>query len=160
MLALDNKTCISSCTNYTITHEPTGNISITDFPDLLYTFDLNCTWIIDLPLKYNSIELKFDEVSIEESPNCVKDQLTVLNGKDKDSLPMANLCGAHLPFTMQSSTGGVIIKFVSHSAVNKKGFNLQYKGLTERVEGKRMDLLQLFLYALVHQQVYTNVMLS
>lgn len=139
VLAADKKTCISSCNSYTIVQEPTGNISTTSFPDLPYASGSNCTWIIDLPVEYNSIELKFNGMLIEESPNCVKDRLTVVNGKDEDSLSMATYCGTQSPNTMHSSTGSVTIKFVSDSAVNNKGFNLQYKGLTERAEGNEWN---------------------
>lgn len=141
VLAADNKTCISSCNSYTITQEPTGNISTTGFPTLPYASDSNCTWIIDLPVNYSSVELIFDEMSIEESPNCIKDQLTILNGKDEDSLSMAKYCGSQSSFSMQSSTRSVTIKFLSDSAVNKKGFSLQYNGLTERTEGNKKEVL-------------------
>lgn len=136
LLVTDNKTCnaISKCKNFTVMQEPTGNISVPGFP-LLYA---NCTWVITLPVQYKSVELQFDEVSIEESPDCVNDQLTVLNGKSKDSLVMAKYCDTQTPFTIQSSTGDVTIKFVSDSIVNGMGFSLQYKGLTEQVTGIRI----------------------
>ena len=140
VLAEDNKTCITSCNSYTIAQEPTGNISTTGFPALPYASNSNCTWVIDLPINYTRVELKFDEMSIEESPNCVKDRLVILNGKDEDSLTMANYCGTRLPFTIQSSTGSVTIKFVSDSAINKKGFSFQYKGLTGESEGSALDV--------------------
>lgn len=135
LLAADNKTCITSCNSYTITQEPIGNISTTGFPSLPYASNSNCTWVIDLLVNYNRVELEFNEMSLEESPNCVKDQLVILNGKDEDSLTMAIYCGTQLPFTMQSSTGSVTIKFITDGAVNKKGFSLRYKGLTEQAEG-------------------------
>lgn len=137
VLAADNKTCVTSCDKYTVIQEPIGNISTTGFPILPYVSNSNCTWIINLPAEYNSIELEFDGMSIEESLNCVKDQLNILNGKDKDSLSMAKYCGAQSPVTVRSSTGAVTIKFVSDGFINKMGFNLQYVGLTERPKGKK-----------------------
>ena len=137
VLAVDNKTCINGCKRYTVLQEPSGNISTTGYPALLYASGSNCTWVIDLPAKYISVELKFDEISIEESPNCIKDHLIILNGKDKDALSMANYCGSQSPFTMLSSTGSVTIKFVSDSVENRKGFSLQYRGLTERPQGNK-----------------------
>ena len=126
--------------SYTILQEPSGNISTTGYPALLYASDSNCTWVIDLPAKYNSVELKFDEMSIEESFNCVKDHLVILNGKDNDALSMASYCGSRSPFTMLSSIGSVTIKFISDRGENRKGFSLQYRGLTERPQGNKMEL--------------------
>ena len=74
-------------------------------------------------------------MSIEESPNCTKDQLTILNGKDGNSLLLGSYCGNELPASIWSSTRVVTINFLSDNIVNKKGFSLQYKGLTERIKG-------------------------
>ena len=118
---------------------PIGHINTTGYPNVSYASNSNCTWIIELPEQYKSVELKMDGMSIEDSPNCTKDHLTILNGKDGNSLPMASYCGKELPAVMQSSTGVVTVKFVSDDTVNKVGFSLQYKGLTERVNGKHMQ---------------------
>ena len=136
ILAPDNITCISNNTDciYMI-NEPSGSISTDGFPNMSYAPNSNCTWIIDLPAAYKSIELKFDEMAIEESPDCVKDRVTILNGKDSDALSLGSYCGNHLPATIKSSTQAVTIRFVSDDTINGKGFNLQYKGLTERSKG-------------------------
>ena len=117
-------------------HKPTGHITTTGFPNTSYAPHSNCTWIIELPEQYKSIELKVDGMSIEQSPNCTKDRLTIFNGKDGNSLSMASYCGSDIPVAMQSSTRVVTVKFLSDDTVNRKGFSLQYKGLTERVRGK------------------------
>ena len=136
MLAEDNKSCvITSCASHTVIQKPTGHIGTTGFPNLSYASNTNCTWIIDLPIRFKSIELKFDGVFIEESPNCTNDRLTVLNGKDEDSLLMASYCGSQLPSVIQSSTGAVTIKFISDGTVNQKGFSLHYKGLKQQAKG-------------------------
>ena len=115
--------------------ESTGRINTTGFPNTRYASNSNCTWIIELPA-YKSIELKFDQMDIEESTNCVKDRVTILNGKDGDALQLGSYCGSKLPPTIQSSVEVVTIKFVSDGTVNNKGFNLQYRGLKERIRGK------------------------
>ena len=74
-------------------------------------------------------------MDIEESPNCIKDKVTILNGKGGDALPLGSYCGNKLPPTIQSSTEAVTIQFVSDDTVNSKGFNLQYRGLKERSKG-------------------------
>ena len=116
--------------------ESTGHIGTTGFPNTPYAANSNCTWVIELPQQYNSIELRIDGLSIEESVNCTKDQLTIMNGKDETALSLGSYCGDKLPATMQSSTRIVTVKFASDDTVNKQGFSLQYKGLTDRVEGK------------------------
>lgn len=118
--------------------EPIGHIGTTGFPNLPYAPNSNCTWLIDLPEQYKSVELKVDGMSIEESDNCTKDQLIIMNGKGENSLPIGSYCGNKLPVAMQSSTRAVTVKFVSDGSVNKKGFSLQYKGLTEPVKGKNI----------------------
>ena len=118
--------------------ETSGRINTTGFSNSPYAPISNCRWIIDLPA-YKSIELKFDEIDIEESPNCVKDRVTILNGKGEDALPLGSYCGNKLPPTkIQSSTEIVTIQFVSDGTVNNKGFSLQYRGLKERSRGKYM----------------------
>ena len=138
MLAADNRTCVPIITEYAYTlEEPSGSINTSGFPGTPYAPNSNFTWIIDLPA-YKSIELKFDEMDIEKSPNCVKDRVTILNGKDGDALPLGSYCGNELPPTMQSSTEAITIKFISDSTVNNKGFNLQYKGLKEQRKGRHI----------------------
>ena len=119
--------------------ESTGHIDTTGFPNTPYAANSNCTWVIELPQQYNSIELRVDGLSIEESVNCTKDQLTIMNGKDETTLSLGSYCGDKLPATMQSSTRIVTVKFASDDTVNKQGFSLQYKGLTDRVEGKMLS---------------------
>ena len=116
-------------------HEPIGLISTTGYPNTSYASNSNCTWIIELPQQFKSVEMKVDGLFIEESSNCTKDRLIILNGRDGNSLSMGSYCGRDLPAAMQSSTRFVTVKFLSDDAVNKKGFSLQYKGLTERVKG-------------------------
>ena len=88
---------------------------------------------------YKNIELKFIEMDIEESPNCVKDQVTILNGKDEDAISFGSYCGNKLPAIIHSSTETIIIKFTSDNAINNKGFDLQYRGLKERSKSKSMQ---------------------
>ena len=136
-LAADNKACVLNVTDCFIIEESykSGRITTSGFPNTPHAPNSNCTWIIDLP-GYKSVELKFDEVDIEESPNCAKDRVTILNGNDVDAIPLESYCGNKVPRTINSSTEVVTIQFISDGTVNKKGFNLQYRGLKERTEGK------------------------
>ena len=132
ILAVDNKTCVPDC-DYVL-EEQSGYINTYGFPNSPYAPYSNCTWIIDLPT-YKRIQLKFNEMDIEDSPNCTKDQVTILNGKDENSLSLGSYCGNKLPTTIQSSTGTVTIKFISDGSVNNKGFSIHYKGLKKRNKG-------------------------
>ncbi len=104
--------------------EPNGHINTSGYPDSSYAPNSTCTWIIWLPA-YRSIELEFDEIDIEDSPDCVKDQVTIWNGKERESLPLGSYCGNQLPAIYKSSTEIVTINFVSDDTVNKRGFSLQ-----------------------------------
>ena len=122
--------------NQTI-QDPDGSIATIGYPNSSYAPNLNCTWIIDLPAKYKSIELTFDGLFLEESVDCVKDRVTILNGVSADSLPLGSYCGSQLPATLRSSTGSVTIKFTSDNTVNREGFKLRYRGLQEKVNGEK-----------------------
>ena len=163
ILTADNKMCAPNLTecDYML-EEPNGHINTSGFPDTLYAPNSNCTWIIDLPA-YKSIEIKFDEMDIEESPNCVKDRVTILNGKDGDALPLGSYCGNKLPSTIQSSTEVVTIQFVSDGTVNNKGFNLQYRGLKGRSTGEHTYAIHYaclyIMYSITYIQVNMDVIL-
>ena len=142
-LAADNKTCVSNVTacNFTVEESyKSGRITTSGFPNIPYAPNSNCTWIIELP-GCKSVELKFDEVDIEESANCTKDRVTILNGNDVNAIPLGSYCGNKVPNTIQSSTEVVAIQFISDDTItiNKTGFNLQYRGLKERTKGKHMQ---------------------
>jgi len=130
-----NNSCIAIECNFVI-NETNGRINTTGYPNSFYAPNSNCTWIIDLPAdQYKRIELKFDEISIENSSDCAKDRVTILNGKEKDSLSLGSYCGNQLPTTIYSSTEAITIKFISDGSVNNKGFSLQYRGIKERSKG-------------------------
>jgi len=135
VLAADNMKCnVDSCTGYT-TQEPHGSIATNGYPNSSYSPHSNCTWIIDLPVTYKRIKLKFDGLSIEDSVNCTKDRVTILNGISDDSFPLGSYCGSKIPAIVYSSTGAVAVKFTSDGTNNDVGFKLNYKGLEERIQG-------------------------
>ena len=107
------------------------------FANSSYGPNSNCTWIIWLPT-YKNIELKFDKMAIEDSPNCAKDRVTILNGMDRDSLSLGSYCGTKLPATITSSTEIVTVKFISDVSGNNNGFSLHYRGTTFR-KGKHIQ---------------------
>ena len=74
-------------------------------------------------------------MAIEYSSNCVKDRVTVFNGRE-DSLSLGSYCGSRLPATIRSSTEVVTITFTSDDSVNNRGFSLSYQGLKERSKGE------------------------
>ena len=133
---VDNKTCFLKTTDcFYILTEPNGHINTSGFPVTPYAPNSTCTWIIFLSA-YNSIELKFDEIDIEDSPDCAKDRVTILNGKEGESLSFGSYCGNRLPATFKSSIDIVTIIFVSDDTVNNRGFSLHYRGLTEQNKGE------------------------
>ena len=74
-------------------------------------------------------------MAIEDSPDCAKDRVTILNGADRDSLSLGSYCGTKLPAAIQSSRGFITIKFISDDTVNDKGFSLRYRGSKVRSKG-------------------------
>ena len=135
VLAADNMKCyVESCTGYT-TQEPRGSIVTYGYPNSSYSPHSNCTWIIDLPVIYKRIRLRFDGLSIEDSVDCTKDRVTILNGISDDSFPLGSYCGSQIPASISSSTGAVTVKFTSDGTNNDVGFKLTYKGKEGRVRG-------------------------
>ena len=136
ILAADNKACVipSYCSSYTVLRKRNGRIGTIGFPASHYAPNSNCTWVIVLPAKFQSITLKFKGMSIEKSDNCIKDRLTILNGR-YNPLTIGSYCGNQLPATVQSSTRAVTINFISDGSVSDKGFSIRYKGLKRRVKG-------------------------
>lgn len=141
ILAPDNQTCIHSDSDcFYVLVEPSGQITTSGFPNSPYAFNSSCTWIIHLA-SYKSIELKFYYMAIEDSTDCAKDQVTILNGKSNDSLSLGTYCGSKLPSTIESSTEIVTIRFISDDTVNGQGFRLDYRGLTGRSKGRHIQLM-------------------
>ena len=134
ILAANNKTCVTPgyCNGYEVIRKSAGRIGISQ-----YAPNSNCTWIIVVPRQYNSVILKFKRMSIERSNNCVKDQLTILNGR-YDPVVIGSYCGNQLPANIQSSTRMVTINFISDDAVSDEGFMIKYKGIERRVGGKHV----------------------
>ena len=159
-LGADNQTCVLNSTgcDYVLV-KPSGEIHTSGFPDSPYVSNSSCTWIINLR-KYKRIKLTFDEIDIEDSPNCTKDRLIVLNGKGEDSLPLGNYCGNKLPATIKSSAEVITIKFLSDETVNNKGFTLHYMGLRGRSKGNHVNIEFLLTNLHVHNlQAYMDVTL-
>ena len=139
ILTTDKKTCAPDFTGCDYILEETSHINTSGFPNTPYVPNSTCRWVINFPAAYKGIKLKFNEMDIEESPNCVKDRVTILNGKGGDALPLGSYCGNELPpSVIQSSTEVVTIQFVSDGTVNNKGFSLQYRGIKKRSRGKHI----------------------
>ena len=140
ILAADNKSCVipSYCNSYTVLRKHTGRIGTIGFPASLYAPNSNCTWVIIIPAKYKSIVLRFRGMSIERSDDCVKDRLTILNGR-YDPVKIGSYCGNQLPATVQSSSRTITINFISDDSVSDKGFSLKYKGLKRRIRGNHIQ---------------------
>ena len=135
--------------------EPNGHINTTGFPDSLYAPNTTCTWIIWLPT-YGGIELEFDEIDIEDSLDCVKDRMTIWNGKEGESLS-SSYCGNQTPAIFKSSTEIVTINFVSDDTVNNKGFSLQYKGLTEQNKGMYIYIVNVLIVFFIFSFTYSCI---
>ena len=143
ILAADSKTCVtpSYCNSHTVLQKRSGLIRTAGFPVSHYAPNSNCTWIIELPAEYKSIMLKFKGISIEQSNDCVKDRLTIMNGRHNPVI-IGKYCGDQLPATVQSSTRDVIINFISDGSVTDNGFSVKYKGLKKRARGKHMNVIK------------------
>ena len=92
-------------------------------------------------------------MDIEDSLDCTRDRLTILNGKDGDSLSLGSYCGNKIPATIESSTESVTIKFISDGTISNKGFSLKYRGLKKRSKGKHIHDCQLYV---LHNHLFAD----
>ena len=77
------------------------------------------------------IEILFTDFNLERHKSCDYDYVTVLDG-DGSTL-LAKTCGTNKPGKITSKTNVAIIKFKSDANVNKKGFRVEWKAVTETV---------------------------
>ncbi|XP_072933024.1 cubilin-like [Epargyreus clarus] len=91
-----------------------------------YDNDMNCTWIIEAPVN-KIVVFNFLYISLENSIECVNDNIGVFDGKEIDlSKRLALFCGfLNLTKTIRSNDNTAILQFVSDSSVNKIGFNVE-----------------------------------
>ncbi|XP_040289086.1 uncharacterized protein LOC121001914 [Bufo bufo] len=91
-----------------------------------YEKDMNCIWVIEVPLGYYVI-LDFVSLVIEEHRNCEYDYVMVYDGMESDQRVLGRFCGSQLPSKIRGSSNTITVIMRSDSSVELDGISLQFR---------------------------------
>lgn len=103
---------------------PALNSSIIQSPNSWpdqYRSSKECIWQVRVD-ENHQISLRFDVFDLEPHDSCAYDYVEVHDGDNLDSNLIGRFCGNRIPETILSSGQSLLVKFVSDSDVNKRGF--------------------------------------
>ncbi|XP_038053997.1 bone morphogenetic protein 1-like [Patiria miniata] len=100
-----------------------GDITSPGYPSP-YPSNADCTIVINAPSNHH-IDLTFHSFDLEEF-FCVFDYVLIKDSTARDADPLVRLCGADLPDDVQSTTGVLVISFVSDAADERGGFRASF----------------------------------
>ena len=86
-----------------------------------YSANADCLWLIN-PNNVDKITLKFIKFNTEN----LNDKLIVYDGADVNAPVLATLSGNSLPSDISSSSGALLVRFITNSTVNDKGWLIEY----------------------------------
>jgi len=108
----------------TSTTKPSGVIYDSGGMNGNYQDNENCTLLIQ-PCDATSITLTMEELSIEAG----YDFLTVYDGTDNTTIPVAQFNGSNLQFPIISTGGSLFLEFSSDQSVTESGFKMSFSSV-------------------------------
>uniref|UniRef100_F6RLM7 CUB domain-containing protein n=2 Tax=Ciona intestinalis TaxID=7719 RepID=F6RLM7_CIOIN len=102
-----------------------GTISSPNFP-ASYPMRKDCRYVIDGRSSFNRIVLTIRIFSLEPSPGCVYDYLSIYDGPGMTSNLLGKYCGTSIPRTVIGNGRKMYIRFHSDNFVNAPGFQITY----------------------------------
>uniref|UniRef100_A0A8C6W9S3 Cubilin n=1 Tax=Nannospalax galili TaxID=1026970 RepID=A0A8C6W9S3_NANGA len=121
------------CGGYILT-DSSGSISSPLFPKAYPSYQ-NCSWIIQAQPPFNHITLSFTQFVLENSMDCTRDFLEILDGNDYDAPVRGRYCGSSLPHPITSSGNALTLKFITDYGANFNGFHAIYSATTSACGG-------------------------
>lgn len=121
------------CGGHIIT-DSSDTISSPLFPNK-YPNNQNCTWIIEAQPPFSHVTLSFSLFQLQDSTDCARDYLEILDGKDYDAPVQGRYCGTSLPHPIVSFGNALTLKFVSDSSIVSEGFHAFYSASTSACGG-------------------------
>ncbi|XP_075684292.1 uncharacterized protein LOC142652531 [Rhinoderma darwinii] len=91
-----------------------------------YEKDMNCIWVIEVPLGLYVI-LDFVSLVIEEHRNCDYDYVLVYDGMESDQRVLGRFCGSQLPSQIRASSNVMTVIMRSDTSVELDGISVQFK---------------------------------
>ncbi|XP_041458355.1 cubilin-like [Lytechinus variegatus] len=103
-----------------------------------YASNLDCTYNIQT-ISGATIQLNFQELDVESSSNCGKDQLYLYNGGSETSpaLGTSPYCGTTEPTGLETSSNMLRVRLVTDDSGNGRGFSFSYVTVTAGCGGHR-----------------------
>ncbi|XP_073534697.1 uncharacterized protein [Phyllobates terribilis] len=91
-----------------------------------YEKNMNCIWVIEVPLSYYVI-LDFVSFVIEEHRYCEYDYVMIYDGMKSDQHVLGRFCGLQLPSQIRSSSNVMTVIMRSDSSVELDGISVQFR---------------------------------
>ncbi|CAL8138529.1 unnamed protein product [Orchesella dallaii] len=81
-----------------------------------------CIWIIST-IQGHRVKLNFDELEVEQHPECTYDAVYIYDGSNSDMTLLGKFCGSKIPPPVTSSSNQMMILFKSDGSVHRRGFH-------------------------------------
>nr|XP_020470999.1 cubilin [Monopterus albus] len=106
-------------------NDPPGYITSPNYPGN-YPQNIDCIWVITVPLG-EAVQIDFeDQFYIEPTTNCGYDYLELRDGSTSNSHLISRLCGNTRPSTQHSTGSSMLLRFRTDTSVTHQGFKAKY----------------------------------
>ncbi|NP_445784.3 cubilin precursor [Rattus norvegicus] len=109
-----------------------------------YLHNQNCSWIIEAQPPFNHITLSFTHFQLQNSTDCTRDFVEILDGNDYDAPVQGRYCGFSLPHPIISFGNALTVRFVTDSTRSFEGFRAIYSASTSSCGGSFYTLDGIF----------------
>lgn len=106
-----------------------GVISTPGYPKN-YPNGLDYNWKFFVPDGY-VIELKFEEVYLQDDSGCNKDYIRIHDGENVNGKILGKYCGRILVEPVRTSGNKLLLHFHSDESVERKGFKISWKAIEQ-----------------------------
>lgn len=96
-----------------------------------YVSHTNCRWTFRQ--QGGIFILKFNKFNLETSSNCTNDYLMIQDGTEVTSPVIGRFCGDSLPRQLNTTTGEMLLTFVTDGQNNFPGFEMYYERYVEGI---------------------------
>ncbi|XP_069688891.1 cubilin [Periplaneta americana] len=117
-----------------ILNKPSAVFTSPNYPRF-YPTNTVCEWIITVSWG-RSIELTITNFSMENTPNCRFDSLTVYAGTDDSGPQITQFCHTDSQKVVTSSSNNMFVRFMTDFSYQGRGFRAVYRTVESRCGGK------------------------
>lgn len=106
------------------TPSATNELASPNYPEP-YPGKKECIWIIST-IQGHRVKLVFDELEVEQHPDCTYDSVHIYDGSNSDMTVLGKFCGSKVPPPVISSSNQMMILFKSDGSVHRRGFHARH----------------------------------